>query len=648
MTWPLLPGIARDVPGDLGDSLLNMWILGWGAEHLPRVLSGQMSLTDFWNANIFHPEPLALSLSEHLFGQVLQILPIYHFTGNLILSYNLVYLSSIFLSAVGMYLLVAELLGGTANARRAAFVAGLIYAFVPMRIAQVAHIQSVSSQWMPFALYGFRRYLAASGSPWSNKRLRPLAGGTAALLMQNWSCGYYLIFFAPVVVAFVIHQIVTAGVARDWRIWAGFSAAAAVVAMGTLPFLMLLYIEGQRVHALERPFGEVVRFSADVFSYFTAPEALRLWGRWLQIFPKPEGELFYGLVPLALIALAVGKHATALRSLRFETNGRRLVAWLVAIFIAVQLIGFVAILLTGGFVTSLLGVPIRANNPTRLLAGISIGLAVLLAISSDVRKVARDTVRSPLTLAFVLMFFALWMSLGPLPQSRGQMLPAFGLYGWFYEHVPGFDGLRVPARYAMIGAVFLSIAAGYGAALLLERSTRPALLAMSLSILFLIEAAFLPMPRNHTWGDGAIMPPARVEPAAAAPLIYRTLATLPEVRVITEFPFGDPAWELRYVYYSTVHWKRLVNGYSGAFPRAYHVRVARLQRFASDPENAWQVLRETGTTHVLVHHDALPPGEAEAIERWLQQRGAALKGRFDNTTLWEILSSEAAAPITGI
>ena len=60
MTWPLLPGLARDVPGDLGDSLLNMWILGWGAENVPRVLTGRMSLTDFWNANIFHPEPLTL------------------------------------------------------------------------------------------------------------------------------------------------------------------------------------------------------------------------------------------------------------------------------------------------------------------------------------------------------------------------------------------------------------------------------------------------------------------------------------------------------------------------------------------------------------------------------------------------------------
>ncbi len=58
--------------------------------------------------------------------------------------------------------------------------------------------------------------------------------------------------------------------------------------------------------------------------------------------------------------------------------------------------------------------------------------------------------------------------------------------------------------------------------------------------------------------------------------VYRQLAAMPDVQAVAEFPFGDPAWELRYVYYSTVHWKRLVNGYSGGFPRSYNVRVALL------------------------------------------------------------------------
>jgi len=289
MTWPLALGIHRDVPGDLGDSLLNLWILGWGAENLPRLLTGQIDFSDYWNANIFHPEPLALALSEHLFGQVIQILPVYWLTGNLILAYNLLFITSFALSGFGMYLLVRELLGEGGRFSPAAFVAGLIFAFLPFRIAQVAHLQSLSSQWMPFALYGFLRY--TRGVDW-----RWLAGGAMALLMQNWSCGYYLIFFAPFVPVFVMHQMWTSGHLRDWRMWLAFAVGGGVVAAGTWPFLAQ-YLEVQRVHGFERPAGEVIRYSADVYSYFTAPEALRAWGGAMQAYPKPEGELFFGVVP---------------------------------------------------------------------------------------------------------------------------------------------------------------------------------------------------------------------------------------------------------------------------------------------------------------------------------------------------------------
>ncbi len=122
---------------------------------MPRLLTGAISWTEFWNANIFHPDPLALALSEHLFGQTLQILPVYWLTGNIILCYNLLFISTFALSAFGTYLLVRDLTGD----RRAAFIAGLVYGFLPYRIASVPHVQVMSSQWMPFALYGLNRFI---------------------------------------------------------------------------------------------------------------------------------------------------------------------------------------------------------------------------------------------------------------------------------------------------------------------------------------------------------------------------------------------------------------------------------------------------------------------------------------------------------
>src|SRR5687768_18023637 len=122
-TWPLARALGRDVAWDLGDSLLNMWILAWDAEQLLAILRGDVSrLATFFDGNIFHPAPLTLAYSEHLLPQAVQILPIYALTRNPILCYNLLFLSTFVLSGVGMYLFVRELTGKPS----AAFVAGLL------------------------------------------------------------------------------------------------------------------------------------------------------------------------------------------------------------------------------------------------------------------------------------------------------------------------------------------------------------------------------------------------------------------------------------------------------------------------------------------------------------------------------------------
>ena len=176
-------GLTRDIPWDLGDSLLNAWILAWDADHLLRFLSGDFdALRNFWNANIFYPEPLTLAYSEHLFAQAVQILPIYALTGNIILCYNLLFLSTFVLSGLGMFLFVREVTGSP----RAGFVAGLIYAFAPYRVPQFAHLQVISSQWMPFVLYGLRRYFLTHGT--SHRSSAPVLRSSRRTCRTATSC----------------------------------------------------------------------------------------------------------------------------------------------------------------------------------------------------------------------------------------------------------------------------------------------------------------------------------------------------------------------------------------------------------------------------------------------------------------------------
>ena len=152
-----------------------------------------------------------------------------------------------------------------------------------------------------------------------------------------------------------------------------------------------------------------------------------------------------------------------------------------------------------------------------------------------------------------------------------------------------------------------------------------------LALLILVEGTALPMEINRTWNMQQATPPARVYPATSPslPPVYARIAALPPGAVITEFPFGDMAWEIRYLYYSAAHWKPIANGYSGSFPPAYKERLARLQRVTANPEAAWQSLRDAGTTHVVFHRNAFARSEdADAVEMWLKSHGATELERF--------------------
>jgi hypothetical protein len=628
MTWPVALGLGRDVPGDLGDSLLNMWILGWGLEHVPQVLTGAMSWHDYWNANIFHPDPLALALSEHLFGLTLQVLPVYALTGNVILCYNLLFISTFALSALGTYLLVRDL----TNDRRAAFIAGLVYGFLPYRIASVPHIQVMSAQWMPFALFGLNRFITGGSRS-------ALAGGTAALVMQNWSCGYYLLYFAPFVPLFCLHCMWTAGRLGQPSTWIGLSAAAAVTLACTLPFLFP-YADAQRHFGFERGIGEVVSFSANVWSYVTAAEPVRLWGRLLRFWPHGEGETFLGFMPwiLAVVAcVAAFVEARRVPAERSPRGWRRVLIWLLTFAVVTQFIAVMSAVIFGGFDSSFMGIPLRARTPVRLLTQLVLATALLMGISPRARRVAAQLSRSQALFFLAITVLAMWLSLGPDPSAGDQRVSGIGLYSLLYDYVPGFNGVRVPARYAMIAGLFLAVVAGFGAKVLMAGRSANAVVVVA-SILVLAEGAAIPMEVNHSWGQYEATPPSQVFPADDAPQAYLALKSMPKGTVVTEFPFGDAAWEIRYVYYAAIHGKPITNGYSGQFPPGYKIRMARFRRVSADPRAAWDALKESGTTHVLLHPSAFAnPSDAESVRGWLVDHAAALTRTFpDGDALYEI------------
>ena len=373
MTWPLAAHLNRFIAWDLGDPAFICWVMMWTGGQVLKLLHGDINaLHDYWNGNIFSPERLTIAYSEHFTPQMLQALPIFAATGNMVLCYNLLFLSTIVLAGWGMYLLVRELTGRPL----AAFVAGLAFAFAPYRISEGSHLQVLSSQWMPLALYGFRRYFVTG-------RTRPLVGASTALTIQNLSCGYYLLFFAPFAGAYCLYEMADRRLLRNARVWTSLTIAAIAVAVVTWPFVSPYMKVRRHGDAGVRSVQESVEFSADVYAFATA-SAKSVEGDLVAAFPKGEGEGFAGFAILALAGVAViwgiGRARAAARTASPPVPRRTIAGRVLGIALALDLVVSLVLMLAGSLPIVVNGKPYHDVAPL-LVAAVVLG-ALLLVVSA--------------------------------------------------------------------------------------------------------------------------------------------------------------------------------------------------------------------------------------------------------------------------
>jgi hypothetical protein len=628
LTWPLARGLTRDLPSDFGDPLLNTWILAWDATHLGR---------GWWDANIYYPHPLALAYSEHLFAQALQILPVYAVTGNPVLCYNLLFLSTFVLSGLGMFLLVRELTSEATSA----LVGGLAFAFAPYRVASLPHLQVLSSAWMPFVLFGFRRHFAT-------RHPLPLACAAIAWLLQNLSCGYYLLFFSPVVIGYLIWEVTTRRLWGDARLIVPLAAALGVVALATVPFL-LPYLQLRRLGFDPRSLDETRRFSADVYGYFTADPNLRGWGSIARTWPKAEGSLFPGVTIAVLAAIAAGRELVGARQL--DNLPRGLVnpprgldkwsRWALLPLIALAVSAGVVVALLMGYTVRLPGLKITSFSRALLVTCVIGG--ALLATSAGTRRAAGRWLSSLPGFFTLVTLFGIVMSFGPEIQAKGRVVAGAGLYAGFYRFVPGFDGLRVPSRFGMIVALGLAVLASLALATMASRASRrlQAQLAVIVATLVILESFAAPIPINQNSTEYkqhglAPLPDSLEAGITGTTAVYTYIAALPDSGAILELPLGEPAFDVRYMFYSTRHWRRLVNGYTGGQPADYRLLDQTLQDLMTGPERAWRVLASSGATHVVVHESSYALDRGPRVSEWLRAHGARELRRFGSDRVFRI------------
>jgi hypothetical protein len=280
------------------------------------------------------------------------------------------------------------------------------------------------------------------------------------------------------------------------------------------------------------------------------------------------------------------------------------------------------------------------------LPGFSIPLAfgvtavVMSFAASSVLAAERRTCSDrPLVIALAAMLLmSFWLSLGPVVQGGGQTLGVPGPYRLLYDFVPGFKGVRAAARFGMLFFFFLALLAGAGLALVELRWKRAAqAMALVGCGVFLWQTRPAPFPLDRPWpfvSAGLAETPPYLHPGPKVPSIYRWVEQLDRDAVLVEFPFGDLAYDLRYMFFSGTHHRRMLGGYSGIFPASFLERRAVLERPLEKPIEAWAAL--AGATHAIVHAAAWPDGTGDRIARWLQDAGARELAGADGARLFQL------------
>ena len=215
------------------------------------------------------------------------------------------------------------------------------------------------------------------------------------------------------------------------------------------------------------------------------------------------------------------------------------------------------------------------GSELRLFPG---AVALLLAAGALVRRPARPVIVYGITAAV-----AIELSFG----LNGS------LYRAIFERVDALQGFRSLSRFAVIASCAVAALAALGAETLLAHlRSAPRARAVAVPVLLaLMMVDYGNRPMGLTPGDPVEAPDAYKVIRGAAP------------GAVLELPLPDldhlPGWEPFYQAWSIWHWKPLINGYSGYYPRDYLTTVLRMAVFPE--EGTIERLRAHDVRYVVVH-----------------------------------------------
>jgi hypothetical protein len=615
LTWPQAARMGSGL-GDLWDAKLNAWIFHWDYQ---QTLHDPIHL---FHANIFHPARYALAFSENLWGAALFGFPLYAAGASTLFVYNFLFLLGMFLSAMAAWALAREVTGDAA----ASLLAGLVFAFVPWRLAQIPHVQFQWGPFLPLSLLFVLRWL-------NGGRRRDLFL-FALFFAWNALTNVHFAIFSGILLAVVLawEGLTGDAPATGMRIRRAV-AATAVATLLVFPFYVP-YARAAKLYGMRRSIGEMRSYSARPSALLVAGQQNKLWAPLTQRFARPEAEMFPGVIPIALAVYAVVRlrraRETALAPKREIEGWRRRAAKALDGLALAAFAAWVA-----GLVVPHLRVgPLNLGEPGRALVFLT-GFALLRLLLAFPLRFRHADLREFLLSRRLDRRAGLFVAVG-----FAGLLVAAGGYTPYYTFLFRsfgflFRAIRVPARGMVLFHLALGTLAAWGLALLLRRFRgrveRGAFVGAAL-LLTAIEYRASPIDF-----------PA-VEPRPAP--VYAWLAGVRVPGAVLELPIGFD-YDAEHVFRSTAHWRPLINGYSGFSPSHYD-EMRDLFEKRPVPDAAWERVRAADGALLVLHlHEVDGLARlnlARATGRALSEGRLEMLGRFPHSAQWDFVFRIAPSP----
>jgi len=375
-----------------------------------------------------------------------------------------------------------------------------------------------------------------------DRRVRWLGLFGLGYLLQSLANGY-MVFYGAVLIG--LWLLYFGSTRASWRAIPPILGAWGVAALPLVPILAkyrAIHNEYDMHRVLDQPLG----YSAPANAWAQVSQVVWFWHH---LLPDSDHNLFPGAVALVLVCAAFVAWLRPRGPAPASAVARRRKLRFVFLLIGGVALAAAAYTFVVGPWHIALGIrQLRMTNTGRSLIVATACIAGLIWLS----RRARDAInRRSLWLFYVAAAIVMAIfSSGPVLSVGYRAVLDPAPYSWLMA-LPGFNELRVPTRFWMLGVMCLGVGAGLSFARLVPASSnRRTLTTLVVSAAVLVESWMVSIPM------------------AAAPTVWPVVEPASVGRPILELPIG-PYFDTAAAFRSIAHRRPVFNGASGYEPQHY-------------------------------------------------------------------------------